>query len=391
MNNHIYFVINEVYLKMKIIFRSISVLSSVISLHVMASDRIEDSIDQKTDVDLVRCVPPTQFGVAARIIKPVYEQGHRNIREEHKYGQSFPINPEMLHELMTHVRGTEAHVLEIAGAAGQNAVMLGLAGAERVYHNDIVPSEVEAFEAHVSTLAPDQQKKFTPICGDCFELGDHIPSGSLDVILARNIVHFFKESQYEAFFSMVKGLLKPGGRFAMTVNSHYNLTAEGRAGIPEGEIRLASEMLIRDVPGQRPEILARMTSVSEVDGDPLDYKICHIKVGRGTILADQKFDTISGAMKTKVGSLVEANLQGSFRVLTNTLMYFTPTSLTKLVEAQGLEVISAGHIGGDGHAISDAVAKEQGAVFVSLMARMPEDSVAVGDKESGAAGKAEAN
>lgn len=101
-----------------------------------ASTLIDDSIEKKGMRDILELVPRNQIGASLKILKPVFESKRRGIKNQHKYGQSFPCNPEILCDLMSQAKGKQ--VLEIAGASGENALLMGLAGAKHVYMNDIV-------------------------------------------------------------------------------------------------------------------------------------------------------------------------------------------------------------------------------------------------------------
>jgi len=107
-----------------------------------------------------------------------------------KCGWAFALNPEILADLMQWCVGKT--VLELAGADGDNALCLGLAGAEKVYLNELVEAEVDRFKTKVQRLSSDLQKKFYVLPGDCFEVFKNIKyEGFFDLIYARNILHFF--------------------------------------------------------------------------------------------------------------------------------------------------------------------------------------------------------
>ncbi|HBN22703.1 MAG TPA: hypothetical protein DD412_05640 [Holosporales bacterium] len=333
-------------------------------------DGDEDEIKQITLPDILRLVPETEIGVSLKTLKLIFESDRRPIIGQHKYGQSFPCNPEMLYDLMS--QAGRKRVLEIAGASGENALLMGLAGAEHVYMNDIVPEEVNTFRTNVESQKPELRDRFTPITGDCFDLGEHIRANSLDIILARNIFHFLKPSQYDDFFGLVKGLLKPGGIFAMTVNSRY---AEYTKPIDPSEgTSFSTFLIIFDENYETPKVLARATFVCEDDTkDPLSY-INH-QVFNGFKIDEKTLNNLPKSLHETIKEYIKkvSQRKGKLRVLENTSMLFTPENLHVLVASAGLHVTSTHHINKKGHYISEKTAKNKGANFVGLMAQTPKD------------------
>jgi len=92
------------------------------------------------------------------------------------YGMAFPINHEVLAYTMPRVK--DEVVLEIGGASGENSILLACAGARKVYMNDILPSEVQKFNALRGTLPLEVQDRLVPAPGDCFDLLKNKPDAS---------------------------------------------------------------------------------------------------------------------------------------------------------------------------------------------------------------------
>ena len=149
----------------------------------------------------------------------------------------------------------------------------------------------------------------------------------------------------------------------------------------------SSEVLILDIPGQYPQQISKLTTACAEDADPLVFDNKHVAAfssrAPDNYLILPGFENISKAMQGKLKELMEDNKnniplvesEAGVRVLENTMMLFSPENLTSIVVGHGLEVTAAGHIGPDGHALSDATARASGSNFVSLMTRMPlEDS-----------------
>ncbi len=155
------------------------------------------------------------------VLKEVYEGKRRHIQSadrSSKYGQAFPINPEILADLMQSSRGKK--VLEVGAARGENALLIGLAGAQEVWVNDIEPLELSVFRQRLALLPTEIQKKFYVIKGDCFQVfEDKKHTEQFDVIYARNIFHFFYGKKRDRFIAIMNRLLKPGGRLILSVNS----------------------------------------------------------------------------------------------------------------------------------------------------------------------------
>ena len=359
-------------------------LVSVVNASIFGKLDPSEFDTQRTDAGILRLVPEDQRPAAKKVLQPVYEDGRRAIRA-HKYGQAFPINPEILHVLMEQAPGKS--ILEIAGASGENSVLMGLSGAKKVYFNDIVPEEVAAFEKTVSTLGSDQQEKFETVPGDCFLLGDRMEPNSVEIVYAKNVFHFFRESRYEDFFTMVKKVLAPGGLFAMTVNSRFCDPKNVR--FPENVTRFTTETLIIDIDGGNsgPQVVDRVIRACDEDKDPTEYSQENvarfsktIRTGRG--IYPQAMGRASPEMQEIARDMLKQNRTNTalinkganVRVLNNTSMMFTPENLGAILERYGFEIVHTGHIGPDGHLIPEQEANETGALLVSLIARLPDDA-----------------
>ncbi len=101
------------------------------------------------------------------MIESVYEGGYRQTTES-KYGQAFPMNPEIMKKLMSDIEGKT--VLEIGAAGGENSILLALAGAAKVIINDIAEGEIVLARRSVATLPRKIRKKIRAIHADYFDL-----------------------------------------------------------------------------------------------------------------------------------------------------------------------------------------------------------------------------
>ena len=153
--------------------------------------------------NLLSCFDSPELQRTARkILSSVFERGKRGILGQHRYGQRFPINPEVLAWLMQECK--DKKVLEIAGASGESSIIMALAGASSTYLNDITEREVKQCVKTISEIPEEYRKKITAQCGNLFALPDKFPEPTFDLIYARNIFHFMMlaklNTQYKCKF-----------------------------------------------------------------------------------------------------------------------------------------------------------------------------------------------
>lgn len=140
-----------------------------------------------------------------------------------KYGMKFPIHSETLFDIMIEAKGKI--VLELAGASGENSLLIGLSGAKDVYVNDLVSDQLAIFKKNV--LKFDRKDVFHVIEGDCFKVfQDEKFTGMFDIIYARNFYHFFLGEQKRQLHKLFDRLLKPAGKLILTTNSSKRLPFE---------------------------------------------------------------------------------------------------------------------------------------------------------------------
>jgi hypothetical protein len=179
---------------------------------------IKDLLDLTKDL----VVDDKDKNTLIKIVKPFWECDPTPIKTgagKTKYGMRFPIHPETLYDLMVDAKGKV--VLELAGASGVNALLIGLAGSKSVYLNDIVHEEVEKFIKHVKSFSSEEiQDKFRVVSGDCFEsFKNEKYTGMFDVIYMRNFYHFFLGEKKQKLHALLSRLLKKGGKLVLTTNS----------------------------------------------------------------------------------------------------------------------------------------------------------------------------
>lgn len=162
---------------------------------------------------------------AIAVARRIYETPHKPIGKEAKYGSIFAMNPEVLARAMELAK--EEIVLEIAGASGENGILLAFSEAKRVFVNDIDSAEMETFKRLRAELPGNVRSKLEAIPGSCFEILSKKPelAQKVGLIFCRNLIHFFNTKQLEEFFQLVHKLLKPGGHAIFMANSVYTFGA----------------------------------------------------------------------------------------------------------------------------------------------------------------------
>jgi SAM-dependent methyltransferase len=319
---------------------------------------------------------PELKSIARNILSSVFESRKREILGQTKYGQRFPINPEVLAWLMRECR--DKKVLEIAGASGENSILMALAGARSVHLNDITELEVEQCVKTISKIPEEYREKITAQCGNLFALPDEFFEPTFDLIYARNIFHFMKKSQHVDFFDLIKKLLKPGGKLLLTVNSNQVMNTSER--ILADNFCFKKQTLILDVmeAGQlKPQYIFQDICISEMedDPDPINYQnIIYDLNGQLISGLESEADFISPNITLKMQELLR---QGSviprgshLRILTNNSMMFSTTKLSAILTENGFEVTQTFLLNNLGHRIISEEESDQ-AVLMQVVAILP--------------------
>lgn len=193
-----------------------------------AASSVEEILSKRiTKEDLLELLSPeakaskVARAVAAELLESSYETALRFIRtrapDGKRYGNAFQYNPEILAYVMKNFRGKRA--LELGACRGENGLLMGLAGAETTI-NDINATELAEAAHAIEQLPLEMQHTISLVAGDCLTAFEHPRfTESCDVIMARNLFHYFVGAKREELVKLVHRLLKPGGTLILSVNS----------------------------------------------------------------------------------------------------------------------------------------------------------------------------
>ncbi|MBP9752840.1 MAG: class I SAM-dependent methyltransferase [Proteobacteria bacterium] len=180
-----------------------------------------------TKETLLTCFPEDEGrrSSANMILTKIFEAPPRYIMEGEKNpnGCAFTLNPEFLFPLLCQAQGKA--MCEIAGASGEHALLFLLAGASSVVINDINKEEVDkALQLWKDTFSPEFKKhtknRIRFICGDCFEVFNNCKHESMyDIVLARNLIHFFTNEQRSNFFTLLSRITKKNALIHIVTNA----------------------------------------------------------------------------------------------------------------------------------------------------------------------------
>src|SRR5271154_3917383 len=98
---------------------------------------------------------------------------------------------------------------------------MAFAGAEQVYYNDITDTEVSTFKSLKKTLPEEIKDKLKVIDGCCFDILEKHPAmrQTINLVICRNLIHFFNPEQTEKLLTLIRNTLLPGGKAIITANS----------------------------------------------------------------------------------------------------------------------------------------------------------------------------
>lgn len=304
-----------------------------------------------------------ELSTAVQVASRVYEMRARDT-DDNRFGKVFPIYAEIFGYAALKAQGEV--VMELGGASGENAILLAFAGATKVYINDINISEQEKFKNLKRALPKRIQEKLELVPGDCLEVLEKRKARNdrIGLILCRNVIHFFNDSQQKSFFSSLRSTMKIGGHAILTVN-HYGfdwpLNEVNDKGITVfRRVRvLFYDYAIKDMP-----ILILMDRVLPHSGEifPLTMESGYLYKRENSgqkwqhtpkVFDDLKLpNSISADIKKEVNTnwkMISAAENGSVRIgITHTRAY-TKENLSKLVQHYGFAVEATFFIDTTGH------------------------------------------
>jgi SAM-dependent methyltransferase len=169
-----------------------------------------------------------------KILGEFYEGGRRTSGDGN-WGDTFPINPEVLDYLAVKARGQD--VLEIAGATGVNCLYLLATGAKSACVVDVSQEELADCVHNAWKLGvTGRLKTFDQDVLQCHGLEE----GKYGVIICRNFIHFLPLKKRQKFFKILRKLAQPGATIVISANSVENLLFSngGEESLQESQQRL---------------------------------------------------------------------------------------------------------------------------------------------------------
>lgn len=310
-----------------------------------------------------------EFLCACKVIARIY-QTTRSIKDA-QYGRAFPMDSEVMAYAMENA--TNKNILEIAGAGGENSIMMAFGGAKQVYYNDISNQEVDAFKELHSSLPRKIQQKLEIIDGSCFDILKKKPklADEIDLVICRNLIHFFNGEELEKFFDVVKKVLKVGGQIILNVNSKAALLAgidDYHENSPADFSFKTIQCLVTDYSqGTMPaSILYRSAHACPTDQISTDYEQIYMYLRKNSTQGKWKafpdasgredFAKIEEPVRKKITTAFEKDKQniskiqsGSVRVLMSTFCAYSKYALRQLFRAHGFKVESTFITSNNGH------------------------------------------
>ncbi|MBS0620185.1 MAG: class I SAM-dependent methyltransferase [Verrucomicrobia bacterium] len=298
------------------------------------------------------------------------------------------MHPEVMAFAMQFVKGKVA--VEIGGASGENAILLAFAGAEKVYMNDREPLEIDQFQKLQRSLPADVRDKLIAVEGSCFELlSKHAQlSNQVDLVLCRNVIHFFNPQEQADFFDLLKTILKPGGKAIFTVNSKYGepnrsfkeTLEENPSATSFQTTRCAIYDLERGQGFPTHTIYQQLLPCSEEVMSSHFTSLRLYERGPETSykwkVFQENFQQIDASIQPEIKKAIQSskNEMQSIRdcivkCLINYYRIYSTENLQALCESHGLLVDSTFVIDGSGHVVDEANVSEQGLFAGAIITR----------------------
>jgi SAM-dependent methyltransferase len=314
--------------------------------------------------------------VARRILGSSADRQIGGAQPHADFGVQFEMNSEILAYAMQFVREGKT-VLELAGATGENAILLAFAGAGAVHVNDLSPTEKDRFEELKQQLPEKVREKLTFHLGDCLQIFKEKSEleGQVDLLMCRNLLHFFNDQQEAEFVALVKRLLKPGGKAICSACSIYqvpDVPDECKVGAAKASF-VRAELLVTDFDkGAEPISVyygIRPLPQQECSGNFAESDQIYLarSVGRykwqwksfleeeteGKRMPESFKETVLKIYNEVIPKILLSSMRRwSFRIVLRTrFRYYNIVNLPSLFQKQGFKVEYPFALGYDGHLI----------------------------------------
>ncbi len=316
---------------------------------------------------------------ASPILEEIYEaDGKKHVphgkgEKESQYGQEKACVPETLHYLLQHCQGKT--IFELGGGSGNISLLFVLAGAQEVVLNDLSKEALR----HALTLFntfPDKYKKPQGEFTMSFKKGDGISlmrkeenKGRFDVVIARNVLHFFTTQQLTNFWDALAFSTKEGAFFdVMTHNINAMNTLFSRArkksrikwdeeglkksneAAKEGETSFCMRSFFHNCSGYYSSILPQD---AQEDPSPLDHEAKTIGKDETD---EEKLNKLgeSEELLAKLNEIFSLNSHlPNLRFHTTSSRFFFPETLSNMAEEIGFFPLQAGYLMPNGHVVEE--------------------------------------
>lgn len=317
------------------------------------------------------------------VASSIYQVGPRIIASNR--GLAFSMHPEVLAYAMQRMT-SGGTVVELAGASGENGIMMAFSGATNVYVNDIDAKEMARFEALRDNLPPEVAKKLEAVNCDCCEFLKERPAlrGEVDFVLCRAAIHFFPTAKRSEFLAQLRDMLKPGGMAIITANAVYpTVDRETLEKNPDSTAFEQTQCIITDYAyGRSPRhfIYTRFKPTEDSKVSASEFQNFYIYTrdqGEGWKVDNTAFKKVDAAIRPLIRAAIDKNKDkiasiqaGSVRVLVSNSMLFSLGNLTALFEKAGFEIVTNFATQKSGH-LSLNLDPFEGAFQVGVVVRKP--------------------
>jgi SAM-dependent methyltransferase len=184
-----------------------------------------DDYSCKKKSNLMNLVKEENKEAASEILDECFHTSSYTIFDEkgkNNHGRGFAIEPEFMVHLMRGIEGKK--VLELGGARGYPSLLMGLAGALEVMLNDINKKEIEYFNDNCQKIFEKNKKfkksTFKKVIFDINKLVKYLSENNkkFDVVIMRNVLHFFNEKYEKEFFDNIKNIMNDNAQLYLVTN-----------------------------------------------------------------------------------------------------------------------------------------------------------------------------